>query len=176
MSKLFEKLLLVRLKTPVSEDKFIRIPDHQFGFRNNHLTIEQVNRVYKVISNSIEEKKYCSAAFLDIRQAFDKVWCPGLLYKIKTNLPRYFLLFESYLYNRRFYVRHGHDISECHPINSGVPQGSVLRPVLYTLYTADLLIRRDVTVATYEDDTAILAAHQDPEIASRILQRQLSGI
>ena len=71
MSKLFEKLLLVRLKTPVSEDKLIL--DHQFGFRNNHSTIEQVNRVYDVISNSIEEKKYCSAAFLDIQQAFDKV-------------------------------------------------------------------------------------------------------
>ena len=76
MSKLFEKLLLVRLKTPVSEDKLI--PDHQFGFRNNHSTIEQVNRVY---SNSIEEKKYYSAAFPDIQQAFNKVWHPVLLYK-----------------------------------------------------------------------------------------------
>ena len=103
----------MRLKTPVSEDKLI--PVHQFGFRNNHSTIEQVNKVFNVISNSIEKKKSCSAAFLDIQQAFDKVWHPGLLYKIKTNIPRYFLLFKSYLYNRRFYVQHGHDISECHP-------------------------------------------------------------
>ena len=43
MTKLFEKLLLVRLKTPVSEDKLI--PDHWFGFRNNHSTKEQVNKV-----------------------------------------------------------------------------------------------------------------------------------
>ena len=111
VSKLFEKLLPVRLQTPVSEDKLI--PDHQFGFRNNHSIIERVNRVYNVISNSIEENKYCSAAFLDTQQAFDKVWHRGLLYKIKTNLPRYFLLFKSYLYNRRFYVRYGYDISEC---------------------------------------------------------------
>ena len=104
ISKLFEKLLLVRLKTPVTEYKLI--PDHQFGFRNNHSTIEQVNRVYSVISYLIQTKKYCSAAFLDFQQAFDKVWHPGLPYKIKTNLPRYFLLFKSFLYNRRFYVRH----------------------------------------------------------------------
>ena len=166
VTKLFEKLLLVRLKTPMSKDKLI--PDHQFSFRNNHSTIEHVNRVYNVISNSTDEKKYYSAAFLDIQQAFDKVWHPGLLYKIKTNLPRYFLLFESYLHKRRFYMRYGHDTSECYPIKSGVPQGSVLGPILYTLCTADLPIRRAVTVVTYADDTVILAAHQDPEIVSRI--------
>ena len=148
MSKLFEKLPLVRLKTPVSEDKLI--PDHQFGFRNNHSTIEQGNRVYNVISNSIEENKYCSAAFLDIQQSL----APRSTLEIKTNLPRYFLLFKSYLYNRRFDVRYGHDISKCQPIKSGVPQGSVLGPVLYTLYTVDLPIRSDVTVATYADDSS----------------------
>ena len=52
----------------------------------------------------------------------------------------------------------------------------MLGPVLYTLYTTDLPIRRDVIVATYADDSTILAAHQDPEIASRILQTQLSDI
>ena len=71
MSKLFEKLLLVRMKTLVSADKLI--PDHQFGFRNNHLTIEAVTRVYTVILSSIGEKKYCFADFLEIQQAFGKV-------------------------------------------------------------------------------------------------------
>ena len=52
----------------------------------------------------------------------------------------------------------------------------MLGPVPYTLYTADLPIIRDVTVKTYTDDTAVLAAHQDLEIASRILQRQLTDI
>ena len=52
----------------------------------------------------------------------------------------------------------------------------MLGSVLYTLYAGDLPIRRNVIVATYADDTAILAAHQDSEIASRILQRQLSDI
>ena len=105
---------------------------------------------------------------IHIQRTFYKVWHPALLSKIKTNLPRYFLLFKSYLYNRWFYIRHGFDISESHLIKSGVPQGSVLGPVLYTLYTADLPIKRDVTTT--------LAAHQDPEIASKILQRQFSDI
>ena len=75
----------------------ILIPDHQSGFRHNHSTIEQVNRVYNVISNSIEERKYCSAAFLDIQQTFDKVWHPGLLYIIKLTYVD-----NSYSLNRTY--------------------------------------------------------------------------
>jgi len=71
LSKVFEKLLLFRLK-PIIERKEL-IPNHQFGFRNQHATIEQAHRVYNKILASLEEKKYCSGVFLDITQAFDKV-------------------------------------------------------------------------------------------------------
>lgn len=70
ISKLFEKLLLQRLK-PLIEDK---LPDFQFGFRNKHSTIKQVQRVVKLIESSLEEKKFCSTVFLDVLQAFDRVW------------------------------------------------------------------------------------------------------
>lgn len=74
------------------------IPNHQFGFRQKHATIEQAHRIYKEIYTGLEEKKYCSAAFLDITQAFDRVWHEGLLYKIKQNLPlNYYTLLKSYL-------------------------------------------------------------------------------
>ena len=63
-------LNIVWLETPVNKDKLI--PDHQFGFRNIYSTIDQVDRVYNAISNSIEIKKYCLAAFLDIQQAINK--------------------------------------------------------------------------------------------------------
>ena len=79
----------------------------------------------------------------------------GLVYKINTNLPRYFLLSKSKLYDGRFYVRNGHDISESHSIKSGVPQGSMLRPMIYILYAVDLPKRRDVTVVTYADDILV---------------------
>ncbi|KAH8418172.1 hypothetical protein KR222_006726, partial [Zaprionus bogoriensis] len=61
---------------------------------------------------------------------------------------------------------------------AGVPQGSVLGPVLYTLFTADLPIIADdrLTVATYADDTAFLATAQHPQEASDILQRQLNAL
>ena len=58
MSKLFEKLLLKRLK-PLIEKRHL-IPDHQFGFRNLHSTIDQVHRVTNEISKALEEKKYAN--------------------------------------------------------------------------------------------------------------------
>ena len=52
-----------------------------------HASIEQVHRIVDKIGKDLEEKRYCSAAFLDISQAFDKVWHVGLLYKLKLSLP-----------------------------------------------------------------------------------------
>ena len=67
-----------------------RIPDHQFGFRNKHSTIQQVHRLCHTIYTAFEAKQYCTSAFLDVSQAFDNVWHDGLLYKIKHILPLYF--------------------------------------------------------------------------------------
>jgi hypothetical protein len=79
MSKLFKKILLQKLKPILIEQKLI--PDHQFGFRQEHATTEQVHRVVNKINQDLHLKRYCSAAFLDISQAFDKVWHTELLLK-----------------------------------------------------------------------------------------------
>jgi hypothetical protein len=71
ISKLFEKHLSTIIQ-PILHDQQI-IPDHQFGFRRQHATIEQVHRVTNVMHNALEANQYCTAAFLVISQAFDKV-------------------------------------------------------------------------------------------------------
>jgi hypothetical protein len=48
-------------------------PNHQFGFRQRHSTIQQTHRIVQQINKALERKQYCSAAFLDITQAFDIV-------------------------------------------------------------------------------------------------------
>lgn len=62
-SKVFEKLLLLRLLPAIEERQLI--PIHQFGFRQKHSTTEQVHRLVAKIHQEMEAKKYCSAAFLD---------------------------------------------------------------------------------------------------------------
>lgn len=174
-SKLFERLFQSRL-LPILEDINI-IPDHQFGFRRNHGTPEQCHRIVKFIRESLEKKLYCSSVFVDVKQAFDRVWHYGLLFKLKHLLPTpYYLLLKTYLSSRSFYVSVNFNESDIGSINSGVPQGSVLGPVLYTVYTSDIPVNTDITIATYADDTAILAASEDPVEASYIVQRQLNAI
>jgi hypothetical protein len=84
LSKVFERLLLTRLEetTPLNDI----IPTHQFGFRATHSTTQQCHRIVNGIKESIEGKKIYTSVFLDIQQAFDKVWHKGLLYKLKKNL------------------------------------------------------------------------------------------
>jgi len=85
LSNVFEKLFITRVQ-PILQSIQI-IPDHQFGFRRKHSTIEPVHHITSKIHRAIENKQYCTAAFLDISQAFDKVWHEGLLHKLNTFLP-----------------------------------------------------------------------------------------
>ena len=101
----------------------------------------------------------------------------GLLYKLKLQLPHpYYDLLKSYLSNRSFRVKYNDDTSELFQIKAGVPQGSVLGPTLYTLYTADLPIDHNTTIATFADDTVVMASDSNPVIASENLQSHLTSI
>lgn len=175
MSKLFERVFLQRILPELKEKDII--PNHQFGFREQHSTVEQVHRVYDTIRSSFENKQYCSSVFLDIQQAFDKVWHKGLLFKIKRSLSHNFYpLLKSYLEDRIFQVRENGATSKFYELKAGVPQGSVLGPILYSLYTADLPEVEEVTIATFADDTAIMSSNSNPKLASETLQRGLEKI
>jgi hypothetical protein len=65
------KLLLNRVRNDT--DILDTIPDYQFGFREHHSAIQQTQRIVNKIAANLEGKQYCTAAFLDIAQAFDKV-------------------------------------------------------------------------------------------------------
>jgi hypothetical protein len=88
----------------------------------------------------------------------------------------YYLILKSYLHNRHFQVKVEDSYKDLLPVNMGVPQGSVLGPLLYLLCTADLPTSPDSTIATFADDTADLATDPDPAIASHKLQTSLLAI
>jgi hypothetical protein len=130
---------------------------HQCGFRKNHSTIDQVHRITDIIEKTLENKGVCSTVFLGIAQAFDRVWHRGLLHKLRSTLPDHFyLLLKSYLTNRHFRVRHEDSYSELKLIKAGVPQGSVLAPVVYLLYNNDVPTTSNSTMATFAQDTAVI--------------------
>jgi len=97
-----------------------------------------------------------------------------LLYKLKTTLPSpYYLILKSYLRTHFFRVKYNGSYSTCHEVLSGVPQGSVLGPLLYLIFTAELPTTDHTTIATFADDTVLIAIHSDPTIASQYLQLHL---
>lgn len=169
MSKLFEKIFLKRLKPIIEEKKLL--PNHQFGFRQRHSTIEQVHRLIDIIEKALEGEEVCSIIFLDVSQAFDKVWHEGLLYKLNKFLPVQFVnLLKSYITDRMFRVNHEAAYSDFKDISAGVPQGSVLGPILYLLFTSDLPQTRNVVTATFADDTANAATAKTAEESTSQLQ------
>jgi hypothetical protein len=103
-------------------------------------------------------KVLCPTIFLDVAQAFDRIWHEGLLHKIELLLPTdYSQLLKSYLTDCYFRVKPGEEYSGLKPIKAGVPQRSVLGPLFYLIYTSDIPQPEGTTVATFADDTAIMA-------------------
>jgi retron-type reverse transcriptase len=142
-----------------------------------HYTIEKTHRIVQRINEAVENKQYCSAAFLDISQAFDKVWHTGLMYQLRRSLPlNYFLIIKSYLHSRHFLVKSETEYTELSSVNAGVSQGSVLGPLLYLLYTVDLPTSPQSTTSTFADDTVVVTMDSDPAIASKKLQTDLLAI
>jgi hypothetical protein len=88
----------------------------------------------------------------------------------------YYNLLKSYLQDRYFETKFNNQTSSRFPIYSGVPQGNVLGPLLYTLYTSELPISRKTTLSSFEDYTAILMTHAGSRTASLSLQNHLHNI
>jgi hypothetical protein len=114
--------------------------------------------------------------FLDVSQAFHNVWHAGLLFKVKVFPIQYFRLLKSYLSDHEFQTRVNEEVSSQYTIQSEVPHGSVLGPILYVLYTKDLPTSIHTTTGTFADDTVILAHHDDPVTASHKLQGHLDQL
>lgn len=181
ISKLFEKIIYSRLSEQIEFHSLI--PEHQFGFRDGHSTIQQIHRIMHHINTEFEFGNSTSAVFIDIAQAFDRVWHEGLLYKLSCHISDpLFHLIKSFLSNRSFVVKDRGIFSRKRPILAGVPQGSVLAPLLYNIYTYDMPSTFDTIknaysktlTATYADDTAFCISGQIPYITNS-MQKHLDA-
>ena len=106
---------------------------YQAGFLPGHSTVFQLLETYHSIVKCIDEGKSCCMIFCDLSKAFDRVWHKGLLFKLQTygvtgNLLEWF---KIYLSDRKQKVMYKNVLSSSKTINTGVPQGSVLGPLLF---------------------------------------------
>ena len=129
----------------------------QSGFIPKDSTIYQLLNIYDDFCRSYDEEVSTEAIFFDISKAFDRVWHRGLIHKLNSVGIRGSLLdwFTNYLHNRTQAVVIKGQKSDYLDITAGVPQGSVLGPILFLIYINDLTYSIESIIKLFADDTSM---------------------
>lgn len=170
MSKILERVVLTRIESHLENHDVL--PAEQFGFKRGHSTNHQLVRLTRNIKHHFSQGKSAGMILLDVEKAYDSVWQDAILHKMKVaHFPLYIIKFlQSFLKERCFQVVVNGELSVCKPIPFGVPQGCVLSPALYNIFTADVVMVDGVSYYFFADDTGFVAADKMPEVVIEKLQ------
>jgi hypothetical protein len=155
-SKILEKIVSSRLLFFLDTNNILT--KWQFGFRPNHSTAHPMTHFMNFITETFNEKKHAVAIFCDLRKAFDTCNHEILLNKLEkygiSNIELQW--FRCYLSNRKQFISIDGKNSSLLDVLLGVPQGSILGPLLFLIYINDLPLCSEFIALIFADDTTLL--------------------
>lgn len=178
LSKILEKIMYLQIFFYVDENGILN--KYQSGFRSAHSTVSALCHVTDEIIRARDESMVTVLVLLDYSKAFDKIdhdlMCAKSHYYGFDQTAIKFI--KSYLQNRRQIVRVSDTHSSSAFLSTGVPQGSILGPLLFVLYTTDILNQISISYHAYADDTQLYHSFnkEDLSIAQNEINNNLKNI
>ena len=156
LNKVFERILHNQLSKYLEDHKLL--PPFQYGYRKNHNTTQAIAEYTDYITKALANKLVTIAVFMDLSKAFDTVDKTILEHKLQelgmTDLST--SLINSYMTDRKFCMDTENEIFK---LTYGVPQGSILGPLLFIMYTFDITkVTKHNKIIIYADDTTVLVS------------------
>ena len=161
--KIFERLIFNSLFKYIDENELLN--PNQSGVRPFDSSVNQLLSInHEILSKfDCEPPKETRAVFSDISKAFDKIWLPGLIFKVKSfGISNDLLeLIKNFLSNRTQRVVLNAQTSECEKIYAGVPQGSILGSMFFLIYINDFTDGISSIVKLFADDISLFSVAQN---------------
>ena len=176
VSKILERVVFKHVFNYFRDNFLITV--YQSGFIPGDSTVNQLVQLYHMMCDAVDKKKELRIVFCDISKAFDRVWHAGIICKLDAMGIKGPLLkwFNNYLQDRYQRVVIGGACSSWENIQAGVPQGSVLGPLLFLVYINDISRVVNSNIRMFADDTALFITVDDPVEAATVLNTDLQSI
>ena len=177
LSKILEKLMQDRLNNFFIKNNILY--EHQFGFQKGKSTTLAVLDMCERIIESFEKNEFACNVFLDFAKAFDTVNHDILISKLNFYGVRGIAneWFKSYLSNREQRVKVGYSMSNNMPINCGVPQGSILGPILFFIYINNIQkASNKLLFFLFADDTSTYFSSNDLNNIENVYNQELENV
>ena len=176
-SKILERVIYNRMVHYL--ENYNILCHQQFGFRKGYFTSMALIRLSDQLSTATDYKKFTIGIFLDLSKAFDTVNHEIHFTKLEHYGFRGFVLdwMKSYFISRKQFVQYNNHYSDLKEIICGLPQGSILGPLLFLLYMNNICnVSQILEVILFADNTNVFYSHQDLHYLMNTMNKEMNLI